>query len=476
MRTRAVHGCRTTAALAAAALLLSVTLLLPGTASALPDFDRPDRWFDDHVYHHYADLTTELQQLQSDHPHYVDLTAIGTSVMGRSLWTVRVTDPSVPAEGKHRVYIDGEHHGNEQLGGELCILLLRHLLEDQGDPDVQEVLAGYEVWVTPMLNPDGNTRDQRGNVNGVDLNRNYPYAHRPGGSRGDGPASEPEVQANVAFMEGADLDLYVTMHTGIVRLIYPWSHTLDPPPDRSMYENLTDISESHGITYGQASEVLYIAAGTSKDFAYGALGVPSFTFEVDDQQTRQISTREDIASRLGDELDLLMDLILATPLMGADLLVQDTALEAGGTSVEVRVGLENLGLTPANNTTVTVEAWDGARLVAVASRTLDVPAGEAVVATVRVEVGEGTYTLRTLVEYPRRLQENSSVERMVLESREVELAGSLLSGAGGWGIGLLAVLVALGVAILFWARRRGLWRPGMVYHRVMSRLGRGSGT
>jgi len=457
-------------------MAMTAVLLAPGLAAAAPDFDRPDRWFDDHVYHHYADLTTELQQLKSDHPHYVDLTAIGTSVMGRSLWTVRVTDPSVPADGKLRVYIDGEHHGNEQLGGELCILLLRHLLEDQGDPAVQEVLAGYEVWVTPMLNPDGNTRDQRGNVNGVDLNRNYPYAHRPGGSRGDGPASEPEVQANVAFMEGADLDLYITMHTGIVRLIHPWSHTYDPPPDRSMYENLTDISESHGITYGQASEVLYIAAGTSKDYAYGALGVPSFTFEVDDQQTRQISTREDIATRLSDELALLMDLILATPLMRADLEELGTSYGVDGTTVEVTVELENLGLTPANNTTVTVEAWDGRSVVAVASRTQDIPVGGTVAVTVPVDPGEGTFTLRTVVEYPRRLQENSTSGRMVLGDEDVELSGSLLSGGGGWVVGLLLVLAVLGVAVLFWANRRGLWRPGMLYRRLSSAMGRGSGS
>jgi hypothetical protein len=120
-------------------LLLLLLLPLSGIGAALPgpDFDRPDRWFDDHVYHHHADLTTELQQLKSDHPYYMDLTSIGTSVEGRELWTVRITDPSVPAEGKVSIYIDGEHHGNEYLSGELCILLLRHLLEDQDDPLVQ---------------------------------------------------------------------------------------------------------------------------------------------------------------------------------------------------------------------------------------------------------------------------------------------------------------------------------------------------
>jgi predicted deacylase len=454
--------------------MVVVTLLVvSGLASALPgpDFTRPDRWFDDHVYHHHADLTTELQELQSDHPYYMDLTSIGSSVNGRELWTVRITDPNVPAEGKMRIYIDGEHHGNEQLGGELCILLLHHLLEDQTDPLVARVLQESIVWVTPMLNPDGNARDRRSNVNGVDLNRNYPYAHRPGGSRGDSPASEPEVQANVAFMEGADLDLYITMHTGIVRLIYPWSYTYDRTPDHSMYDNLTDISEAHGIVYNQASHELYIAAGTAKDYGYGALGVPSFTYEVDNEQTRLISTREDIASRLSDELNLLMDLILATSIMRANLEQRgiDYRTEGGG-AVDVKVDLMNIGLTPANNTTVTVEAYRGAELVTVASTILDIPQGNSSVATVHIELDEGDYTLRTIIEYPKRLQENSTLERVVLETHDVTLESSFMTGVGGWGMGLLLLLVAMGVAFLYWAYRKGLWRPGMVYGRIMSRV------
>jgi hypothetical protein len=383
---------------------------------------------------------------------------------------VRVTDPSVPAEGKYQVYIDGEHHGDELLGGELCLLLLHHMLEDRGDDRVREVLENYIVWVTPMLNPDGNARDSRGNANGVDLNRNYPFSHRPGGSRGDGPASEPEVRANVEFMESLDLDLYVTMHTGIVRLIHPWSYTRAPTPDQSMYGNLTELSESHGITYGQASHALYVAAGTSKDFGYGALGVPSFTYEVDDEQSRQITYREDIASRLSDELDLLMDLILMTPYMRANLEEGGASVERDRDGVGVSVELENLGLTPANNTTVTVEAWSGPELVGTTSTTLDIPAGNSSVASVRIDLDEGTYTLRTIVEYPKRLQENSSLERMLLERREVTVEGSLLGASGGWGVGLLLLLVALGAAVLYWAYRRGWWRPGMFYGKVMTRV------
>jgi predicted deacylase len=442
-------------------------LIVPMNVTAFP---RPDRWFDDHVYHHHSDLTTELTQLQMDHPHFVDLTSIGTSVQGREIWTVRITDPSIPAEGKKKIYIDGEHHGNEYLGGELCILLIHHLLENQDDPMVQQVLEEYIIWVTPMLNPDGNARDTRSNVNGVDLNRHYPFEFTPGGSHGDAPAVEPEVAANVAFMESVELDLYITMHTGIVRMIHPWGYTTDPCPDQSMYENLTEISEKHGIVYGQSSVVLYVAKGSAKDFGYGARGVPSFTYEVDDSQNRQISRREDIASRLSDELALLMDFILATEIMTADLVEQGLEYKATEDGTDVRVTLHNPTLSPANNTTVYVEVYQAGSLVTMASTMFDVPKGDTVNATVHVELEDGSYTLRTIVEYTTLLVENATIERKILRTDDVTVDSSFLASSGGLGIGLFLLLIAAGVAFLFWAYQKDLWRPGMVWNRIMSRV------
>jgi hypothetical protein len=164
-----------------------------------------------------------------------------------------------------------------------------------------------------------------------------------------------------------------------------------------------------------------------------------------------------------------MDLLLMTPYLRANLDARsDTFAEDGG-EVEVRLELDNVGLTPANNTTVTVEARRGPDLVGTTSTTLDIPAGTLGEVRLRMDLGEGTYALRTIVEYPKRLQENATVERMLLERHEVAVQGTLLGSSGGWGIGLLLLLVALGAAVLYWAYRGGRWRPGMVYGRLMAR-------
>jgi hypothetical protein len=448
-------------------------MLVSPTAVALPgiDFDRPPNWFEDHVYHHHADLTTELKELQEDYPQYVDLTSIGSSVRGRALWNIRITDPQVPAEGKTRIYIDGEHHGNEYLGGELCILLIRHLLEDQNDADVQELLRTTIIWVTPMLNPDGNARDTRGNVNGVDLNRHYPFEFTPGGSHGDAPGVEPEVAGNIAFMDKADLDLYITMHTGIVRMLYPWGYIKEPPPDLEMYESLRDFSEDNGIIYAQSSVELYIATGSAKDYGYGGLGVPSFTYEVDGSQTSQISRREDIASRLSDELSLLMDFLIVARSMTAHLNATVTDVDVSptgdGADVKVTVEVDNPSLAHTNISTVTVEVHRNGHVIETHETMFNVTAGNMTTVKVGFELeGEGDYELRTWVENPTLLVANASVDRFVIATTAITVEPSGFA-SGASTIGLLLILIAVGAALLLWAWKRG-WRPGWALKRVQA--------
>ncbi|UCC92400.1 MAG: hypothetical protein JSW25_06925, partial [Thermoplasmata archaeon] len=189
------------------------------------------------------------------------------------------------------------------------------------------------------------------------------------------------------------------------------------------------------------------------------------------QQTRMISTRQDIETRLSDELGLLMEFILATATMRANLEARDMGYQVdGGRGVDVKVDLLNKGLSAANNTTVTVEAYQGSQLITVATTVLDIPQGNSSVATVRVELEDGDYTLRTILEYPKRLQENSTIERVVLETHDVTVESTFLGASGGWGIGLLLLLIAMGVAFLYWAHRKGWWRPGMVLNKVMARI------
>ncbi len=454
------------------ASVLAMTSIATAASAARPDFPRPPNWFDAHVYHHYPDLTTELEELAAAHGDMMSLDSIGASVRGRSLWCARIEDKDVTGP-KLDLYVDGGHHGNEYLGTELAVLLIHHLLEDTGDPLVEEVLATSVVWVTPMINPDGNTRDQRSNANGVDLNRNYPFSFTAGGSHGDAPASEPEVRANVDFMERTGIDLYITGHTGVRALIYPWGDRESACPDQDMFERFRDMAEATGLSYGQSGTTLYISTGTSEDFAYGALGAPAWTFEVDGQQTNQISRREDIPSRLADELDVTMQLLAAAPLLKANVTVASVDVPSdarAGEEVEVRVSLENPTYTPANGTRLVVYAGQGRELADSANATVDVPEDGCATVSVRLTLPEGgTYEVSVVVNFYGLRWENATLGISSYGPVPMEVRSGLFGSGGSATVVVLLVLLACAAGI-YLARRRGLLRrrPGNGQRRAQA--------
>ncbi len=134
----------------------------------------------------------------------------GSSVEGRPLQAVRVGSEG-PA-----VAVTAGIHGVEYIGVQVALEVL-----------ARGPLPGLQLWVCPVLNPDGyartwaqggrgTLRDLRRNARGVDLNRNFPlpYGARPSrlkiaGSddpadatyRGPSPLSEPETAALAALLQ-----------------------------------------------------------------------------------------------------------------------------------------------------------------------------------------------------------------------------------------------------------------------------------
>jgi protein MpaA len=109
--------------------------------------------------------------------------------------------------GGRRVLVIGVIHGNEDDG-----VAVVDELRAEPVPD------GVELWIVESMNPDGQAAQERGNANGVDLNRNFPYNWGPIGVPGDsqyagaGPASEPETQAMVNFMTQLQPDITIWYH------------------------------------------------------------------------------------------------------------------------------------------------------------------------------------------------------------------------------------------------------------------------
>ncbi len=109
---------------------------------------------------------------------------IGHSARGRPIYAFQMGDP----RGAN-VLVVGCIDGNEPAG-----LAIATRLEQLKAP------AGIDLWVLPVLNPDGLAMGTLGNARGVDLNRNFPWGWTSLGGSGtfdSGPhaLSEPESKA-----------------------------------------------------------------------------------------------------------------------------------------------------------------------------------------------------------------------------------------------------------------------------------------
>jgi protein MpaA len=127
---------------------------------------------------------------------------LGTSNEGRPIVAERYG-----TIGGRRVLVIGVIHGNEDDGVAIIEQLRARAIPDS-----------VELWVVESMNPDGQAAQIRTNANGVDLNRNFPHNWGTIGELGDsqyagtGPASEPETQAMVDFIEQLRPDIAIWYH------------------------------------------------------------------------------------------------------------------------------------------------------------------------------------------------------------------------------------------------------------------------
>ena len=334
----------------AVALVVCMMLAAVPTAAAQYDPSQTPMWpgepIDNHVHMTWAALTMEVNDWADENPDIVDLTSAGKSELGRDLWVVRLSDWSMDTKpngsAKEIIYIDGGHHGNEYLGTALAWLSAKWYINgwNDGNEEAVRALQNSEIHVLIMLNPDGNDIDTRWNINQVDLNRNYDHYWNtcPTTQPGSAAFSESETEANAAYINAhvTDADLYVTMHTGVWIILYPWGKWPEQPPDWELFWSIRDtvnedISE---IPIQNANQGLYPNCGTSRDYGYGIMGFPTFTFETDDEQFVP-GTFEDVNDRLAEEMDVMRYLIENVWHWRARLVVESVSIEEGELTLDI---------------------------------------------------------------------------------------------------------------------------------------------
>ncbi|MCD4733602.1 T9SS type A sorting domain-containing protein [bacterium] len=280
--------------------------------------DKDEPWTS---FHTYAETMTLLETWANDNSSIAKIVDVGTSVEGRHLRCIVISDNVATEEYEPEVRVIGTIHGNEEIANEVVLYLAERLLTDYGtDSAVTEMVDGMEIWLQPLVNPDGYVASRRSNNNSVDLNRNLSY-HWNGSDYEPHPFSQPETKALADYSGGDEqyvpdnvedntFVLGLTHHSGAVCLNYVWNyqytdaadkahvwHNLcqdysDGCEDSSYYSNLDGGYDNYGDGYQWYDYMDAICEGAEwypthgdvNDWSYGERGCLDTTVELSDGQ------------------------------------------------------------------------------------------------------------------------------------------------------------------------------------------------
>ncbi len=252
------------------------------------------------IFHTYSESVAFMDSLKVRFPTLVSAGfSIGTTFQGRTIWAYRLSDNADVDESEPEVLIDGTHHAREIMAAEFPIMFAEYLLTHYAtDPSIKWLVDNRELYLVPIVNPDGfvynentnptgggmwrkNRSTQAGGQIGVDLNRNYPnhWGYDDVGSsplasdityRGPSAGSELEVQAMINFVNHHQIITHDSVHTYSGLTLYPWGYVATPSADDAIFSRIAaEMVRYNGYTPGQPGNVLYTVNGGVFDTFYG---------------------------------------------------------------------------------------------------------------------------------------------------------------------------------------------------------------
>jgi murein tripeptide amidase MpaA len=288
-----------------AALVLGIVLLAGALGpAALQGAERCAPRADFGLYHTYDELVTELMNLTNAYPALTQLIPLRQTYEGRTIWAVKVSDNVTADEGEPNFTVFGGIHAGEWPGVEAALNVLNYLVTNYSiNASVKRLVDRSQVWVVPMLNPDGHvyvetTGNWRKNRHpytggtGVDLNRNFGHlwgqeaGQTPNTQEycGPWPFSENETQAVRDLVVIHRPVATISYHTSGGNILYPWGSTLDSAPVDQRLPLLAynmSLTMPAGRRYvPERASTYYSATGDTDDYFYANLSILPFTIEL----------------------------------------------------------------------------------------------------------------------------------------------------------------------------------------------------
>lgn len=260
-------------------------------------------------------LKIDLMLLKTYYP-FINIDIIGKSVEGRELYCLTF------GKGNHIVMYNGAHHGNEWITSNLLMKWIEDLCKGYSlnasirGFDIKSIFESSKIYVVPMVNPDGvelvingfnniktnqnlllklnhfnvDYNQWKANVNGVDLNRNYPAGWMnykkieknklnilgPGPSRFSGyqPLSEPETRSLYHLTNRIMPELTLSFHSQ-GEVIYWKCMGKGVPQSEGIAKTLSKVSG-----YKLEDETEDAAYCGYKDWFIESHNKPGFTIEI----------------------------------------------------------------------------------------------------------------------------------------------------------------------------------------------------
>src|SRR5262249_30781330 len=281
-------------------------------------------------FHSYQDALNECQAIAQAHPNLAQVVNLGPSYEGRQIFALKISrSPSVDDRSKPDVLITGCHHAREWVSVEPPMYFAGQLVNQYATSDLARYLVDHlQIWIVPVVNPDGLTysqgspnnqldgvrlwRKNRRPVNsggcssgiGVDLNRNYDYQWRlPGDQpcpyffddngasddpanevyRGPSAGSEPELKALQVLTNDPNhhFAARIDYHNYKQLILYPWGYqvpaSVDASAQSTLAKRMSDLALATSNVFYQPEQSigLYITTGSSTDYSYAVNRVPA---------------------------------------------------------------------------------------------------------------------------------------------------------------------------------------------------------
>jgi carboxypeptidase T len=296
------------------ALALCVLLSLSVSPAAAAGFPAG---YDD--YHTYDEMVARIDAAVAAYPDIVRKFSIGRSHEGRQIWAVKISDNVHVDEDEPEIVSDGLLHARERLTSEMNLYLIRILTEGYASNSrIRQIVNTREIFIIPMLNPDGGEYDISGSefrrwrknrqpnagtsAIGTDLNRNFGFKWACCGGSSGNPSSDnyrganawsaPEVRAYHDFVDSRvvggrqQIRAALTWHTAGEYVLWPYAYTTKSLPktmsadDRQALMSLAKGMASRNGYRAQQSGAWYISDGDQIDWLYGEHRIFAFTVEM----------------------------------------------------------------------------------------------------------------------------------------------------------------------------------------------------